>query len=232
MTETFRVYHKTKLGTLCHGDCKDILPGLQKVDLLLTDPPYGIKVEGNRQSICKSIGKAKGKDGGYGKIEWDNQPPGSDVFKLMLGSSDNQIIFGGNYFIENLYCSPCWIVWNKRNGDSPFADCELAWTSFKSATRMFDFRWSGMIQEDMANKETRFHVTQKPVKLFQQILCKYAKPGQVILDCFGGSGTTALACEKLGLEWIMIEKEEKYCSIIKKRLQAPKQTELFSLFDN
>ena len=93
---------------------------------------------------------------------------------------------------------------------------------------MFSFLWSGMIQENQTNKEKRFHVTQKPVKLFQQILLKYAKPGQIVLDCFGGSGTTALACEKLNLKWIMIEKEEKYCSIIKKRLQAPKQTELFS----
>ncbi len=228
MTESIKIYHKTKLGTLYHGDCKNILPELPKVDLLLTDPPYGIKVEGDR----RSGGKSKGKDGRYGKIEWDNQSPDPEVFKLMLNSSENQIIFGGNYFIENLYCSPCWVVWNKRNGNSPFADCELAWTSFKSATRMFNFRWSGMIQEDQVNKEKRFHVTQKPVKLFEQILCKYANQEYTVLDCFGGSGTTALACESLDLKWIMIEKEEKYCSIIKKRLQAPKQMRLFKLFDN
>jgi len=219
-------YFKTKFGILYCDDCEKILPELPKVDLLLTDPPYGIKVEGQR----KSDGKAKGKRTNFGKTTWDNKIPNKNTFKLMLKSSENQIIFGGNYFVENLYSSPCWVVWNKRNGNSPFADCELAWTSFKSATRMFSFRWNGMLQEDMANKEKRFHVTQKPVKLFQNILSKYSKPGETILDCFGGSGTTALVCEKLNLNWIMIEREEKYCWIIKKRLKEPKQTEMFNGF--
>ena len=106
------IYHKTELGILYCGDCKDIFPELPKVDLLLTDPPYGIKVEGNRRSGGKS--KGKGKDTNFGKIEWDNRPPDSEVFKLMLNSSENQIIFGGNYFVENLYSSSCWIVWNKK----------------------------------------------------------------------------------------------------------------------
>lgn len=99
------------------------------------------------------------------------------------------------------------------------ADCELAWTSFSSAVRKFTYQWMGMLQGDMKNKEERIHPTQKPRQLFMMILERYAKQGQIILDCFSGSGTTALACHDLGLDFICIEKDADYHAASVKRLE-------------
>ena len=136
--------------------------------------------------------------------------------------SKNQIIFGGNYFIKYLDNTPCFIVWDKDNSGN-FADCELAWTSFKTATKKFTFRWNGMLQENMKNKEERFHPTQKPVALFQWILQKYSSPGTTIFDPFAGSGTTAIACLETGRNYILIEKEPDYVEIINKRIATWKE---------
>ena len=101
----------------------------------------------------------------------------------MFRISKNQIIFGANHFISRIpFDSSCWIVWDKNNGNSDFADCELAWTSFKSAVRKFKYTWQGMLQEDMKNKEFRIHPTQKPVALYRWIFEKYAEKGMKILD--------------------------------------------------
>lgn len=115
---------------------------------------------------------------------------------------------------------PAGIVWDKVNGKNDFADCELAWTSFDSAVRKFEFKWHGMLQEDMKHKEKRYHPTQKPVKLFMQIIEKYSQPTDLILDPFLGSGTTAIACQKTGRHWIGIEREAAYCEIARKRIAA------------
>ena len=148
----------------------------------------------------------------------DSHAPGNQYFEEIFRVSRNQIIFGGNYFIEHLYNSACWIVWDKDNSGN-FADCELAWTSFKTAVRKFKFRWNGMLQEDMKNKEFRYHPTQKPIPLFNWILKNYSSEGQTILDPFAGSGTTALACIKTNRNYICIEKEPKYIDIINKRIK-------------
>ena len=220
-------YYENENGKLYHGDCEEIMPKLEKVDLVLTDPPYGI---GEAAGKNKSRGKiAKAKD--YGSDTWDNKTPSKECFEIILKSAEHHIIFGGNYFIESLQNSPCWIVWDKDNGKSDFADSELAWTNFKTAVRNFKYRWAGMLQENSGkHKEKRYHPTQKPVGLFKQILLKYAKENQTILDPFFGSGTTGLACEELGmgLKWIGIEKEEKYCEIAAKRIEAEnRQLKLF-----
>lgn len=211
------LYFETPLGKLYCGDCLEILPLItDKVDLVLTDPPYGI---GEANGKNKSRGCiAKSKD--YGISDWDNSIPEKEIFDLMLKISDNQIIFGGNYFVEYLKNSSCWIVWDKDNGETDFADCELAWTSFKTAVRKFKFKWQGMLQENMKNKETRFHPTQKPTALFTWILNKYANKNDLILDPFMGSGTTGIACEKSNLRWIGIEISESYCDISKKRIKS------------
>lgn len=101
-------------------------------------------------------------------------------------------------------------MWDKDNGENDFADCELAWCSFSSAVRKFKFRWNGMLQQDMKNKEARIHPTQKPVRLFEWILEKYAKPGWRIMDPFLGSGSTAIAAERFGFDFIGIEREQSY----------------------
>jgi site-specific DNA-methyltransferase (adenine-specific) len=188
----------------------------KSVDLVLTDPPYGIgEARGkNKTRGCLAISRD------YGVSDWDDAIPSKEVFDEMLRVSKNQVIFGGNYFIEYLYNSPCWIVWDKDNGNTDFADCELAWTSFKTAVRKYKYKWQGMLQEDMKNKEFRYHPTQKPIGLFEWILDKYSEPGMTILDPFLGSGTTAVAALNTGRLFIGIEKEPKYCEIARQRVKA------------
>lgn len=137
----------------------------------------------------------------------------------MMRISKNQIIFGGNYFVEYLKNSSCWLVWDKDNGESFFADCELAWTSFRTAVRKFKWRWYGMLQEDMKNKEYRFHPTQKPVELMKWVLQNYSVEGQTILDPYLGSGSVAVACKELNRNYIGIEISDYYCKIAEERLR-------------
>jgi site-specific DNA-methyltransferase (adenine-specific) len=137
--------------------------------------------------------------------------------------SKNQIIFGGNYFVEHLRNSSCWIVWDKDNGNTDFADCELAWCSFSSAVRRLKLRWNGMLQHNMKDKEIRIHPTQKPVRLFEWILEKYATQGQVIFDPFLGSGSSAIAAHNLGFEFIGAEREQSYFDSACKRIEAAQQ---------
>ena len=205
---------------IIHADCIDILKELPDkcIDLILTDPPYGI-------NVAKS-GKVGGgkccKVTDYGAKEWDSEIPHKEIFYEMKRVSKNQIIFGGNYFVEFLENSPCWIVWDKLNTGN-FADCELAWTSFKSAVRKYEFRWNGMLQQNMKNKEKRIHPTQKPTDLFGMILRDYSKEGDLILDPFSGSGTTARACHNLKRNFICIEKDKEYFEASVKMLEDHKR---------
>lgn len=220
-------YYRTDLGVLYHADCLTIMPELEPVDLVLTDPNYGIgEAAGKNKSRTKL---AVATD--YGNDDWDNDIPPKEIFDYILSHSKHQIIFGGNYFIEYLKNSPCWLVWDKKNGASDFADCELAWTNLKTAVRKYEYRWAGMLQENGGkHKEKRYHPTQKPAGLFMQILLTHAKAGWTVLDPFAGSGTTGLACERIHVhEYILIEREEKYCEIAAKRLeQETSQMKLFN----
>jgi DNA modification methylase len=218
-------YYRTDLGVLYNADCLTIMPELEPVDLVLTDPPYGIG-ESNEKNLSR--GKcAKPTD--YGHYKWDVKKVSDKHILETIKSADHSIIFGGNYYVSCLSDSPCWLVWDKDNtGD--FADCELAWTNLNTAVRKFKYRWNGMLQEcGGKDKEKRYHPTQKPVGLFMQILLKYSQAGWTVLDPFAGSGTTALACERVGrLNWILIEREEKYCEIAAKRIeQERKQLKLW-----
>lgn len=204
------------IGKIICADCMDILKQLPDkcVDLVLTDPPYGINVAKNGKvgggKCCKVTD--------YGAKEWDSEIPHKEIFEEIMRVSKNQIIFGGNYFVEYLKNSPCWIVWDKLNTGN-FADCELAWTSFKSAVRKYEFLWNGMLQQNMQNKEKRIHPTQKPVDLFGQIIRDYSKENDLVLDCFSGSGTTAIACHRLNRRFICIEKDKEYWEASCKRLE-------------
>lgn len=115
--------------------------------------------------------------------------------------------------------SHCWIVWDKDNSNTGFADCELAWTSFDSAVRRFKYLWSGMRQEDMKNKEYRIHPTQKPVALYKWIINKYANPGDKILDTHAGSASSLIACHQMGFDFLGFELDEHYYNLANKRLQ-------------
>ena len=203
---------------LFNEDCLDVMRRLadKSVDLILTDPPYGINIAKTGAVGAENI---FGKDGkrikaapskNYGASSWDAAIPGKEYFEEMVRVSKHQVIFGGNYFVEHLRNSPCWIVWDKDNEGTSFADCELAWCSFSSAVRRFKYRWNGMLQQNMKEKEDRVHPTQKPIRLFEWILENYAQPGWVIMDPFLGSGSSAIAAKRLGYEFIGVEREQSY----------------------
>lgn len=183
----------------------------QKADMVFTDPPYGIDI-GN-QSQGKGGGIARKID--YGTNEWDKDIP-YEAINVALASSDACILWGANYYADRLPPSSCWIVWDKDNGDTDFADVELAWTSYKKAARLVKWKWAGMLQEDMKNKEKRVHPTQKPVALAEWAFDKFAA-GLIVLDLFGGSGSTLIACEKTGRQARLMELDPRYCDVIVKR---------------
>ena len=110
------------------------------------------------------------------------------------------------------------IVWDKGRRGLNFADCELAWTSFKSPSRIYEFLWNGMLQGDMANKEERIHPTQKPVALYKWLLTNYAKPGDIILDTHVGSASSLIACEELGFDYVGFEINEKFYQMATQRI--------------
>ena len=177
-------------------------------DLAIVDPPYGIGESGAKNHSRGKLAKAKDYKAFAGD---DLCPPDKEYFDELMRVSKNQIIWGANHFISKIpYDSHCWIVWDKENGDSDFADCELAWTSFDTAVRRFRFRWAGMLQGDMANKEFRIHPTQKPVALYQWILSKYAKQGDKILDTHLGSGSSRIACYNGGYDFWGYEIDKEY----------------------
>lgn len=196
-------------------------------DLAIVDPPYGIGEDGSK-NIKRTGGVAKPKN--YKSFAGnDLQSPELIYFQQLKRISNNQIIWGANHFISKIpFNSSCWIVWDKDNGETDFADCELAYTSFKSAVRKFKFTWNGMRQENMKNKEIRLHPTQKPVKLYEWLLMNYAKEGDKILDTHGGSQSSRIACYNLGFELDIIELDKDYFDAGNKRFeQHKKQLTLF-----
>lgn len=182
-------------------------------DLAIVDPPYGINMDGGNIG-----GNNCGKTKDYTKKNWDNKIPDKEYFNELKRISKNQIIWGANHFVENIYQSnsSCWIVWNKDNTGN-FADCELAYTSFKTAVRMFTFRWNGMFQQNMKNKEFRIHPTQKPVALYKWLLHNYAKQGDKILDTHLGSGSSRIAAYEMGFDFTAFELDAEYFEAQEKR---------------
>jgi site-specific DNA-methyltransferase (adenine-specific) len=193
-------------------------------DLAVVDPPYGINVARKGEV---GGGDEKRKTTKFKKSNWDNNIPSPEYFKELVRVSRNQIIWGGNYFIEHLKNTSCMIIWDKKtSGD--FADAELAWTSFKTAVRIFPFVWSGFRQGDMKNKEKRIHLTQKPVALYKWVLMNYAKPGDKILDTHLGSGSSAIAAAHLHFDFVGCELDTDYFNAAKERLyKATRQLSLF-----
>jgi len=205
-------------------------------DLAIIDPPYGIgEADGKNASRNKGFGKgnkskklAYSKD--YGKKKWDDKPADKAFFIELKRVSKNQIIFGANHFIENIpnANSSCWIVWDKDNGESDFADCELAYCSLKTAVRKVKIRWNGLLQQDMKNKEIRIHPTQKPTQLYRWLLQNYAETGFKILDTHGGSGSIAIACDMEGFDLDICEIDKEYFDASVKRYNTYKsQLKLF-----
>lgn len=207
---------KELLNKIHHADCLEFMKQLpdKSIDLVLTDPPYGIDYGGQLK------GKGDGKGGidkngwrGWDAPEWDKERPSKVIFEEIIRVSKNQIIWGGNYFADLLPASQGWIFWDKGQRDFSLADGELAWTSFDKALRDFDYARAS------ANQEDKFHPTQKPLQLIKYCI-QYAKLEKgLVLDCFSGSGTTALACHDSGLDFICIEKDPDYHAASVRRLE-------------
>jgi site-specific DNA-methyltransferase (adenine-specific) len=172
-------------------------------DLAIVDPPYGIGMDGQKES--KKSNRLK-----HDFKRWDSQIPSEEYFIELKRISKNQIVWGGNYMTNYLEQKSGWIFWDKNNGDNNFSDGELAWTSFNCGLRKIEVTWNGMIQYDMKNKEDRFHPTQKPIKLYKAILDKYAKQGDKILDTHLGSGSIAIACHDYGFDLTACELDKEY----------------------
>jgi DNA modification methylase len=211
---------KVQIGnaTLYLGDCAEVLSMIDKVDAVITDPPYGINE--NSKKVASRGNMAAPKD--YGNFDWDKAPPPDELIELIRTKGKYQAFFGGNYF--TLPPTSCWLVWDKLNGDNDFADCELAWTNWPKAVRRLQWRWNGMIRQ---GNEQRYHPTQKPLEVMKWVI-ELCPKSDTILDPFMGSGTTGVAAIQMGRKFIGIEREPKYFEIACKRIQqAVDQPQLF-----
>ena len=206
-------YYEQDGITIYCGDNRIILPLLDDFDLLLTDPPYGIGADKNLRAN-KQHGKAAAPSRDYGSGEWDNSPPPAWLLQMAMEKAEWQIVWGGNYF--GLAASRCWLVWDKDNGSNGYADCELAWTNLDMAVRRIKYRWAGMLQQNMAEKEIRYHPTQKPVPVMEW--CIRWTDAQTICDPWMGSGTTLVAARAMGRKAVGIEINEQYCEAAVDRL--------------
>lgn len=202
-------YYQDKYVTIYNGKCEDYID--LAADLLLTDPPYGIgeSLKDNHSRSCIAVSKD------YGISDWDKTTVDSNLIQKWINSTKYSIVWGGQYY--PLSPVSCWLIWDKENGENDFADCEMAWTNLKMATRIFRFRWQGMLQGDMKNKEIRVHPTQKPLPLMKWRISKIKEPITSIIDPFMGSGTTCLAAKVMNIPCIGIEISEKYCELAAKR---------------
>ena len=205
-------YWENEHGILYCGDCLEIMENFssKSIDLVLTDPPYGINSD-------RGVGGGELAGRRYND-RWDIRPT-KEYFDLLLNCGRNVIIFGGNFFTDLLPVGTHWIVWDKSGEikfNNPYSGAELLWTNFnKNIIKKYIVIQAGFIAEE----KVRFHPTQKPVKLLVMILDDYSIENDIVLDPFLGSGTTAVACERLNRRWIGIEINEKYCQIAVERLR-------------
>ena len=192
-------------------DCLEYMRSLpdKAFQLAIADPPYGINIAG--RGLYKGDFTKCAHRHVFADKDWDMKAPDKEWFDELLRISENQIIWGANHFISRIpYDSPCWIVWDKDNGTTKFADCELAWASFDSPVRKFKFMWNGMLQENMSQKEERIHPTQKPVALYAWLLKNYAKQGDRIFDPMMGSQSSRIAAYKMGFDYVGCELDKEY----------------------
>ena len=196
--------------TLILGDCLKVMPMLGRFDAVVTDPPYGIKADENPVRGSKKH-KQKG---------WDREKPGKAAFAHILRIAKTQVIWGGNYFTEFLPASMRWLVWDKMQGDFSLADCEFAWTSQDAAARMFRY------SRGAALRDGKEHPTQKPVALMEWCI-GFLPDAKTILDPFMGSGTTLVACQRMGRAGTGIEIDPDYFDIACRRVdEAARQPDL------
>ena len=182
-------------------------------DLAIVDPPYGIGIDGQKESK-----KGKKSDRKYHKQkQWDNAIPNKDYFDELQRISKNQIIWGANYFVEHLTKgTKGWVVWFKGQMGLTMSDCEIAYSSFQRATRVVNINRVDLL------KQNTIHPTEKPIRLYQWLLMNYAEEGDKILDTHLGSGSIALACHNLGYDLTACELDKEYYDAAIKRIDQHK----------
>ena len=189
-------------------DCMEFMKDVPDkfFNLAVVDPPYGIDIA---EKLANGwVSKAGGTK--FEAKDWDKYTPTQEYWNELFRVSKNQIVWGGNYFMSKIKRdSPCWIFWDKNNGDSLFADGEMAWTSFDSPVRLAKIHWCGSAAKHETG-QNKIHPTQKPIKLYEWLLMKYAKPNDLILDTHVGSGSSRIAAHKAGLTFIGCEIDQKY----------------------
>lgn len=210
------------IGKIVCADCMDILKQLPDkcIDLVLTDPPYGIGIDGQKECFCTN---PKHNRKLHTQKDWDKEIPKNEVFKQIKRVAKNIIICGANYFNEFLeQGKKGWIIWDKGQRGLTMSDCEIFYSNFDRPTRIYTVNRCELI------KDFTFHPTQKPLKLFEMILRDYSNENDLVLDCFSGSGTTAVACHNLKRRFICIEKDKDYYDASVERLKnAQAQLKLF-----
>ena len=189
-------------STVFNEDCMTVMARYPDkfFDLAIVDPPYGL---GNK---LKPRGGMIGKSfEGMGADSWDAEPPTKEYWEELFRVSKNQIVWGGNYFIDYLKPTQCFLIWDKMNGTNPMADAELAWTSIENkVARIFRMHHFSDGYDD------KIHPTQKPTKLYDWILKNFAKKGDLILDTHLGSGSSRIACDKSGYSFVGCEINKAY----------------------
>ena len=200
--------------TLFNADCMDVMREMpnKAFDLAIVDPPYGLGIDGQKKTQNKN---PKHNRKFHQKKNWDTKIPPPEFFEELHRVSENQIIWGANYFVKYLTCATKgWIVWDKGQRGLTMSDCELAFSSFHKPTRVI------LVSRGELTKDKTIHPTQKPIKLYKSLLINYAKRGDQILDTHLGSGSLAIACHELGYEMTGIEIDPDYYADARERLIA------------
>ena len=191
---------------------------MHEIDLVFTDPPYGISAVNSKGKVgADNLAKNRIYSPVIGDDTTDTAEKSYEIYKEL---TDKLIIWGGNYFTRFLDYSDSWIIWDKRGdmNSNNFADGEMAYCSFHTPLRIYKQVWSGMIRE--GEREDRVHPTQKPIRMLGEILQDFSNEGERILDVFGGSGSTLIACEKTNRRCYMMELDPHYCDVIIKRWET------------
>lgn len=214
-----------ELDKIYNMDCLDGMRLMKeqgiKADWCITDPPYGIGIDGQKLSINKN---PKHNRKAFEHKGWDNSIPDKSIFDLILTNSINQIIFGANYFNQYLpQGKKGWVIWDKGQRGLTMSDCELIYTSTDKPTRIYTYNRVELL------KDGTIHPTQKPLALIEKLINEFTKYGDLILDPFMGSGTTAVACHKLKRRYIGFELDKEYFDLANERLDAVKAQ--ISIFD-